>query len=92
MMVEVVTTLGEPEPMSHQELFSLMVAVCWLLKQHACENMRMSWIWKREDQMHIFDGEAILMVPLQQGASQCTPPQAGPEIISTYGLQERRKC
>ena len=31
MMVEVVTTLGEPEPMSHQELFSLMVAVCWLL-------------------------------------------------------------
>ena len=44
MMVEVVTTLAEPEPMSHLELFSLMVAVCWLLKQHAYENMRINWI------------------------------------------------
>ena len=46
MMVEVVTTLGEPEPMWHQELLSLMVAVCWLLKQRACENLRINWIRK----------------------------------------------
>ena len=69
MMAEVVTTLGEPEPMSQQELFSLMVPVCWLLKQHAYENMRISWIRKREDQMHIFDWEAILMVPTSTGRS-----------------------
>ena len=67
MMVEIVTTVGEPEPMSHQELFSLMVAVCWLLKQRAYENMRISWIRKREDQMHIFEWEAILMVPTATG-------------------------
>ena len=92
MMVAVVTTLGEPEPMSHQEVFSLMAAVCWLLKQRAYENMRISWIRKREDQMHIFEWEAILMVPTATGAGQCAPPHAGPEIITTYGLQERRKC
>ena len=67
MMVEVVTTLGQPELMSHQEVFSLMVAVCWLLKQRAYENMRISWIRKREDQMHIFEWEAILMVPTAAG-------------------------
>ena len=67
MMVAVVTTLGESEPMSHQELFSLMVAVCWLLKQRACENMRIGWIRKREDQMHIFNWETILMVPTAAG-------------------------
>ena len=67
MMVEIVTMLGEPQPMSHQELFSLMVAMCWLLKQRACENMRISWIRKREDQMHIFNWEAILMVPTAAG-------------------------
>ena len=49
MMVEVVTTTVEPEPMSHQKLFSLMVAVRWLLK-------RISWIRKREDQMHTSTG------------------------------------
>ena len=27
MKVEIVTTLGAPEPMTHQELFSLMVAI-----------------------------------------------------------------
>ena len=43
------TTLGKPEPMSHQELFSLMVAMYRLLKQRACKNMRISWIRKRED-------------------------------------------
>ena len=67
MMVEIVTTLGAPEPMSHQELFSLMVAMYWLLKQRACENMRISWIRKREDQMHTFTWEAILMVPTAAG-------------------------
>ena len=67
MMVEIVTTLGTPEPMSHQELFSLMVAMYWLLKQRACENMRISCIRKREDQMHTFNWEAILMVPTAAG-------------------------
>ena len=63
MMVEIVTMLGTLEPMSHQELFSLMVAMYWVLKQCACENMRISWIRKREDQMRTFNWEAILMVP-----------------------------
>ena len=67
MMVETVTTLGTPEPMLHQELFSPMVAMYWLLKQRACENMRISWIPKREDQMHTFNWEAILMVPIAAG-------------------------
>ena len=67
MMVEIVTTLGTPEPMSHQELFLLMVAMYWLLKQRACENMRISWTRKREDQMHTFNWEAILMVPTVAG-------------------------
>ena len=49
MKVEIVTTLGTPEPMSHQELFSLMVAMYWLLKQRACEIMRINWIRERED-------------------------------------------
>ena len=44
-----------------------MVAVCWQLKQRAYESMRISWIQKREDQMHIFDWEAILMVPTATG-------------------------
>ena len=35
--------------------------MCWLLKQRAYENMRISWIRKLEDQMHIFEWEAILM-------------------------------
>ena len=66
-MVEIVTTLGTPEPMSHRELFSQMVAMYWLLKRCACENMRISWIRKREDQMHTFNWEAILMVPTAAG-------------------------
>ena len=32
MMLETVTTYGAPEPMTHQELFALMVAFCWMLK------------------------------------------------------------
>ena len=44
-----------------------MVAMCWLLKQRACENMRISCIRKREDHMHIFNWEAILMVPTATG-------------------------
>ena len=39
----------------------------WLLKERACENMRIRWIRKREDQMHIFNWEAILMVPTASG-------------------------
>ena len=42
MKLEIVTTYGTPEPMTHQELFSLMVTVCWMLKQRVCENMRIS--------------------------------------------------
>ena len=67
MMAEIVTTLGTPEPMSHQALFLLMVAMFWLLQQRACENMRISWIRKREDQMHTFNWEAVLMVPTAAG-------------------------
>ena len=66
-MVEIVTTLGTPEPMSHQELFSLMVAMYWMLKQRVCENMCIRWTWKREDQMHTFNWQAILMVPIAAG-------------------------
>ena len=67
MMVEIVTTLGTRELMSHQELFSLMVAIYWMLKQRVCENMRISWTRKREDQMHTFNWEATLMVPAAAG-------------------------
>ena len=67
MMVEIVTSLGTPEPMSHQELFSLMVAMYWMLKQRGCENMRICWTRKREDRMHTFNWEAILMVPTAAG-------------------------
>ena len=62
-MIEIVTTLGTPEPMTHHELFSLMVAICWMLKQRVCENMRISWTCKRQDQLRTFNWEATLMVP-----------------------------
>ena len=67
MMVETVTTLGTPKPMSHQELFLLMVAIYWMLKQRVCENMHISWTRKRADQMHTFSWEATLMVPTTAG-------------------------
>ena len=67
MMIEIVTTLGAPEPMTHQELFSLMVAICCMLKQRVCENMRITWASKREDQLHTFNWEATLMVPTASG-------------------------
>ena len=67
MMLEIVTTFGTPEPMTHQELFSLMVGVCWMLKQHVCDNMRISWTCKREDQLHTFNWEATLMIPTAAG-------------------------
>ena len=67
MMVEIVTTLGTPEPMSHEELCLLMVAIYWMLKQRFCENMHISWTRKREDQMHTFIWEATLMVPTAAG-------------------------
>ena len=44
-----------------------MVAMYWLLKRRACENMRIGWTWKREDQMHTFNWEAMLMVPIAAG-------------------------
>ena len=55
MMVEIVTTLGTPEAMSHQEIFSLMVAMYWMMKQRVCENMGIIWTRKREDQVHTFN-------------------------------------
>ena len=67
MMVEIVTTLGTPEPMSHHDLFSLMVAMYWLLKQRVCENMRTNWTRKREDHRHTFIWEATLSVPTAAG-------------------------
>ena len=44
-----------------------MVAVYWMLKQRVCENMRISWTRKREDQLHTFNWEATLMVPSAAG-------------------------
>ena len=44
-----------------------MVAICWMLKQRVCENMRTSWTRKREDQLHTFNWEATLMVPTAAG-------------------------
>ena len=70
MMVEIVTTLGAPQPMAQQELFSLMVAIYWMLKQCVRENMRISWTCKREHQLHTFNWEATLMVPTVAG---CRP-------------------
>ena len=32
MLLEIVTTFGAPQAMTLQELLSLMVAVCWMLK------------------------------------------------------------
>ena len=62
MMIEIVTTLGAPEPMTHQKLVSLMVTIYWMLKQRVCENMRINWTRKRQDQLHMFNWEATLMV------------------------------
>ena len=60
-------TMQLEPPKPYPELFSLMVAVCWLFKQRAYENMRISWIRKPDGQLHIFDWEAILMVPSATG-------------------------
>ena len=67
MMGEIVTILGAPEPMTHQELFSLMVAIYWMLKQRVCENMRISWTRKRGDQLHAVKWEATMTVPTAAG-------------------------
>ena len=65
MMLEIVTTFGAPEPDTSGAVF--VVAVCWMLKQRVCENMRISWTRKREDQLHTFNWEATLMVPTVAG-------------------------
>ena len=67
MMLEIVTTFGAPGPMTHQERLSLMVAMYWMLKRRVCENTRISWTRKREDQLHTFNWEATLMVPTAAG-------------------------
>ena len=67
MMLEIVTTFGAPEPMTHQELFSLMVAISWMLTKRVCESMRINSTRKREDQLHTFNWEATLMVPTAAG-------------------------
>ena len=44
-----------------------MVAICWMLKQRVCENMRINWTRKREDQLHTISWEATVMVPTAAG-------------------------
>ena len=89
MMIEIVTTLGALEPMTHQELFSPMVAINWMLKQRVPENMRISWTRKREDRLHTFNWEATLMVPTAAG---CAHPPADHGNNITSGLQGCQKC
>ena len=45
----------------------MMVAIYWMLKQRVCENMRISWTRKREDQLHTFSWEATMTVPTAAG-------------------------
>ena len=40
MLCEVVTMYGRPRSMSNQELYFVMVQMCWQLNLRACENMQ----------------------------------------------------
>ena len=73
MLCEVVNMYGEPESMSSQELYSVMVQVYWQLKQRAWENMQVWWCRKDIGQLHHFDWKVSLVVPTPSGCRVVSP-------------------
>ena len=64
---DVVNTFGEPEVMSKQELYSLLVQLVWLLRRRVAENAPVHCYHKDETQIHTFEWGVTLDMPTRTG-------------------------
>ena len=64
MLCKVVTMYGTPKSMSNQELYSVIVQMCWQLKLRACENMQVQWCRKDVEQLIILTRRRLWWSPL----------------------------